>query len=301
MGNRRKNRSSPYSNFLRLVLVALFVVLIYVRRAEIGMLLVNWNNETSKTDVSDIPDSAKEKINNELSTASSIDASKLSSELNLADAPVYSDSRVPNPEKIVSCYKNVVERNYSWQSHDYIYSFSIDFNVYESLYKYYKSLGRYYDTDMIKYIEDPTNLKIVDQLVDSIKRLCASSGYSEDATVREAINFVQNLNYLEDEGDKIINEWPKYPIETLYDYGGDCEDHTILLGAMLKEMGYGCAFILFNDHVGIGIAGSDDMPGAYYQYGGVNYYFVETTYPEWKIGEVPDDYKDKEARIIVIN
>lgn len=121
-------------------------------------------------------------------------------------------------------------------------------------------------------------------------------GYDRDAAVLLAICFVQSLKYTSDE----INhgyDYPKYPLETLYDQGGDCEDTSILLASLVREMGYDCCLVLFDDHLGVGVLGSDDLLGYYYELNGKKYYYIETTSPGWEIGDLPDELIYKTATL----
>jgi len=61
-------------------------------------------------------------------------------------------------------------------------------------------------------------------------------------TSRETIDFVgsfvQQLPYTSDRVTTPYDEYPRFPLETLYEKGGDCEDTAILAATILKEMGY---------------------------------------------------------------
>ncbi|MDI7278270.1 MAG: hypothetical protein QME94_20010, partial [Anaerolineae bacterium] len=56
-------------------------------------------------------------------------------------------------------------------------------------------------------------------------------------------------------------EYPKYPIESLMEEKGDCEDHAILMAALLKRMGYDVALLLCPGHAAVGVAGAEGLPG----------------------------------------
>ena len=58
---------------------------------------------------------------------------------------------------------------------------------------------------------------------------------------------------------------------------------------MIREMGYGCALILFDDHMGVGVLGDETMVGSYYEQYGNMYFYIETTDVGWEIGELPDE------------
>jgi len=94
------------------------------------------------------------------------------------------------------------------------------------------------------------------------------------------------------------NEYPRYPIETLFDRGGDCEDTSILVAALLDRMGYDVAllFLYHENHcaVGVSIEGSH---GSYYQHDDKKYFYLETTGEGWRIGEIPPDFTETIARI----
>ena len=144
---------------------------------------------------------------------------------------------------------------------------------------------------------DHNNHKLVKQLADEIKSLCDQCGYGESETIRETANFVQSIEYVDDMTSTGYTDFPKYPLETLYDQCGDCEDSSILLGALLKELGYGCIFIELPEHVAIGVKATDDAPGTYYDYNGSHYLYIETTNSGWDIGTLPDDFNEEKAKI----
>ena len=170
------------------------------------------------------------------------------------------------------------KRTFNWTSYDKRYSFEISMNIQDDMYEYYHSLLRYlYVKDYHNYVSDDNNHKLVKQLADEIKSLCDQCDYGESETIRETANFVQSIEYVDDMTSTGYTDFPKYPLETLYDQCGDCEDSSILLGALLKELGYGCIFIELPEHVAIGVKATDDAPGTYYDYNGSHYLYIETT------------------------
>lgn len=189
------------------------------------------------------------------------------------------------------------KRTFNWTSYDKRYTFEISMNIQDDMYEYYHSLLRYsYVKDYHNYVSDDNNHKLVKQLADEIKSLCDQCGYGESETIRETANFVQSIEYVDDMTSTGYTDFPKYPLETLYDQCGDCEDSSILLGALLKELGYGCIFIELPEHVAIGVKATDDAPGTYYDYNGSHYLYIETTNSGWDIGTLPDDFNEEELR-----
>lgn len=159
------------------------------------------------------------------------------------------------------------------------------------VYEYYKSLPRYGITEWDKILNDPVNAEICKAFAESI----GGSASSPFEAAANAVSFVQSLEYIPD-GD---TEYPKFPIETIYDSGGDCEDTAILLCGFLKSMGYGSALIRFDDHCAVGVLG-DNLDGTYFEVNGKRYYYVETTSYGWRIGQIPDEYAQKSAQVIEI-
>lgn len=78
-------------------------------------------------------------------------------------------------------------------------------------------------------------------------------------------------------------EYPKYPVETLVDGKGDCEDSSILAAALLSLMDYDVVLLGYSDHMAVGVQMTDFGPyyagytPKYYDFGGKRYYYVETT------------------------
>jgi hypothetical protein len=96
------------------------------------------------------------------------------------------------------------------------------------------------------------------------------------------ISFVQNIKYKRPEGQ--LDLLP--PLATLATRYGDCDTKALLLYVLLEKAGIDCVmFWSFQyKHAMLGI--SINSRGNYKSYNGKNYYFVETTYPGWVIGDI---------------
>ena len=80
--------------------------------------------------------------------------------------------------------------------------------------------------------------------------LADDAGYSRTEIPYIAMAFVQSLPYVSDSVSSGYDEYPRFPFETLYHGGGDCEDSSILLASILYDMGYGVALIELPGHIG---------------------------------------------------
>ena len=89
-----------------------------------------------------------------------------------------------------------------------------------------------------------------DGTLREVMEVLSAYGQGMDRTefARLILSFVQNIPYVTDEESTGHREYWKYPLETLWDGGGDCEDSAILCDTLLMMAGYDVAFILFQDH-----------------------------------------------------
>lgn len=217
-----------------------------------------------------------------------------------ADIMFGEDNRVPNYTETKVDLQPV---NYSFVSYNGMMTFNTTKYYDKNVYLYYRTLDRYYEgKNYGNYVLDEHNLEAVSQVVGILRECKIQAGYSDYEMVMEAINFVQkNIEYKSDMETMGVMEYPRYPIETLFDGCGDCEDTSVLLAAIIKEMDYGVILLAYDDHMAVGIKGGDGLFGTYYEYEGEKYFYVETTAYGWTIGDVPAEYMNKQAEVIVIN
>ncbi|QRN84309.1 transglutaminase domain-containing protein [Chloroflexota bacterium] len=109
----------------------------------------------------------------------------------------------------------------------------------------------------------------------------------------------QGIKYALDKDTTPLTEWPRSPIETLYDQVGDCEDVAILTAAIMNRLGFHVALLLLPGHCAMGIAGVDHMPGSFAidSDSGYHYYYAEATATGWSVGKLPEDYQTADIKI----
>jgi hypothetical protein len=128
-------------------------------------------------------------------------------------------------------------------------------------------------------------------------------GYSSYDQVSFVLAFVQSLPYTSDSVTTGHDEYPRFPIETLVDDGGDCEDTSVLFAAITIIMGYGTVYINPPDHYAVGVLGSN-LRGTYWEYpegSNKTYYYCETTGDGFKIGKLPSEFAGQTAYIYPID
>ena len=131
--------------------------------------------------------------------------------------------------------------------------------------------------------------------------------YSDYQRIWLALSFVQATSYVSDLASKGVDEYARYPAETLVDGVGDCEDTAALFCSIARAMGYPsvmlCIYATFgsgSNHMGTAVAGAPMPAGSCsVVYNGITYYYCETTSSSYSPGELPDALYG--ARYIVIS
>lgn len=188
-----------------------------------------------------------------------------------------------------------ISRDYAWDYGGRRWTWQLQLP--QALYDYYKGLPRPPTSNYSVYVTHPLDDAYLGQLVTKIQEAARQESYSEFETVGFAASFVQSLPYVSDNVSTAYDEYPRYPIETLVDNGGDCEDTSILMASLIKEMGYGVVLLRLPGHVAVGVAGGEGVYGTYWEYEGRKYYYLETTGTGWGIGEIPEEYRTQSASV----
>ena len=187
-----------------------------------------------------------------------------------------------------------ISRQYEWSCDGSPYKLNLA--IPKDIYDYYRKMERAPIEDYSIYVTHPNDdAELVNPLAAELKRLAVQKGYDAEDTVNFTAGFVQNLKYEEDAN----GEYSNYPVETLYDKGGDCEDMSILTAALLQSMGYDAVLIRFTSpiegeagHMAVGVAVTGVSGGYSYTYDGKKYYYLETT-STWPVGEMPPEILSK--------
>jgi len=147
--------------------------------------------------------------------------------------------------------------------------------------------------DYWNFVEDPYSNDSVSILTNHLANISKQEGFGEYERVDFTIAFVQGLPYTFDNVTTPYDDYPRFPSETIYADGGDCEDTSILMAAILKKMGYDVVLLGLPHHVATGVfcnPSDFDHPVTSYPYNGRDYCYLETTGEGYSIGELPADY-----------
>ncbi|MFN0274503.1 MAG: hypothetical protein ACKVPJ_02060 [Chitinophagales bacterium] len=180
-----------------------------------------------------------------------------------------------------SVHAETIERSYAWKFEEKNYSHNFKFST--STYNYYKKIKRRYD-DFTYYMHESSSYEVVATVANTLKNIAQKERLSDFETVEFISAFVQYMNY-KDDGQY---EYPRFPVETLVEMAGDCEDTAILLASILQYLGYKTVLISPKGHMGVGIAVKENVEGNAFPYSSSNFYYIETTSAGWGVGDYPE-------------
>jgi predicted transglutaminase-like cysteine proteinase len=100
--------------------------------------------------------------------------------------------------------------------------------------------------------------------------------------------------------DENIEQYAKFPLETLIEGYGDCEDFALLSGSLMKSIGIEVTLIYLKEgvgkakgpHVTLGVNGN--FSGQFYEFNKKKYYHADNG---WKIGEINNLFLDREFEV----
>tara|TARA_X000001036_G_C20544048_1_gene751555 strand:- start:46 stop:1080 length:1035 start_codon:yes stop_codon:yes gene_type:complete len=173
---------------------------------------------------------------------------------------------------------------WEYQSNDY----SISLPLNKATYDYYKSKDHtccYEDEDYLEYVTP--NAEYVRASAKALEDMAISVGFTTKLEKAEFIlAFVGAIPYEFDPDDDF--DHPKYPIETLWENSGDCEDSSALYASLMEAIGYQTLMVMadvkaessepWEAHVLIGIY-IPNHSGEFFTVSGdsKSYYYAETT------------------------
>jgi hypothetical protein len=145
-----------------------------------------------------------------------------------------------------------------------------------------------------------TDDQYIRSLANALTEAANGQGYDYYEKVDYVLAFVQG-HYLFDNYTSNYDEYPKFPIETLVEGGGDCEDSSILFATIMKIMGYDVILINPPGHMAAAVLGAKGISGWWYvQYNNNEYYICETTGTGWTMGDCPPSYQHQTLTIVPI-
>ena len=189
--------------------------------------------------------------------------------------------------------RQTVGRRYVWnfRGRHYTVLMTIDLERYNS----YSGKERY---DIPKLVEEG-RITIGNLTREFQRTFKQNRNWKRQDHVDFVLSFVQSLPYTLDDVTTGFDEFRRYAVETLIEGGGDCEDTTILVAAILRGLGEETALIFTPGHIAIGISG--DFTGSSLTYNGIKYFYCETTGTGWTVGTLPASVGTKVDEIVPLS
>lgn len=156
----------------------------------------------------------------------------------------------------------------------------------------------------------------VEDTARAMRRISGQDRLGTIAEINNVLAFAQRFKYAQDSEDKGVSEYPKYPLETMVEDRGDCEDHAILAAACLVRLGYDVRLVLLKygsglGHMALAVAGAEGLPDALAlrdPVSGRTFYYCEATTDagsrdpnavSFRMGEIPSN--DRRAQMELVS
>jgi len=125
-------------------------------------------------------------------------------------------------------------------------------------------------------------------IFEGLNKIFNGESFDDRDKIYFVITFVQNITYGRPGG--ALDLFP--PLGTIAYSFGDCDSKTMLLYIILEKMGIDCAMLWSYNYkhamLGIKVNGRGNFLTA----NGKQYYFLETTYPNWDVGIIPPEFNN---------
>jgi hypothetical protein len=191
---------------------------------------------------------------------------------------------------LVSIPNEVIMREFTWkyQSIEWEWNAEIPGQIYQVLHD--KARPRTIDGSI--YVTHSLDDNFFQALAAELMEEGQKLRFTSEQMVELALLFVQTIPYTTDIESTGLQEYPRYPIETLVNGSGDCEDHAFLLAQLLNSMNYDAILLEYRgEHMAVGVADTGNMYGKGYKYNGKSYFYTEATATGWEIGDVPSGFE----------
>lgn len=187
------------------------------------------------------------------------------------------------------------DKTFNWRFNSVNYD--LNQKITKSIYDTYLN----YDISRIPFFSDVTdfvtpNEPVIEDISKKINHISEIEKFSSINKANFILKFVQyNVEYSTDNLTKGCEEYWKFPVETLVEQKGDCEDTSVLYASILDNLGYDTVLLYYKweeqdknyGHLAVGV-NIDGDHGEYIFDNGKKYYYCETTNKAMNIGYIPD-------------
>ena len=192
-----------------------------------------------------------------------------------------------------------ISYSFSYQFYHFVWNLSIPLKEY----LYYSEKPRITDTS--KYttmVTDTNGDDLLNVLVNKIKDATLTYNLKPSDIANLVGAFVQSLANSDKNIATPYDDYPCYPVETLFKRGGDCEDTSILAAALLQRLAFNEVVFAFSNpkHVALGVDVAVPLGANEWEYKGTQYVYLETLGGNWTVGNAPTVYTTLQPAIYLI-
>ena len=205
----------------------------------------------------------------------------------------------------------VISKTYSWRFDKKNWKITVD--IPNKTFLDYKNANidrkPRYSLDKKKFVT--SDEKVIKDVAAELNGLADKQGYSSVDTTNFILSFVQTIvKYADDNETCGEVEFWRYPVETLVEGLGDCEDSSVLYASIMDNLGYDVALLLYYweeddgtnlGHLAVGVHLSGNHGSYVTHSSGKKYYYCETTTPNanYVLGRLPPELEGKKVKSII--
>lgn len=130
-----------------------------------------------------------------------------------------------------------------------------------------------------------------------LRDLARTRDFTRFEEIVATLGFVQSILYASDDDTTGQREYWRYPVETIHDETGDCEDTAILALSILERLGHEVVPVVAPGHAALAVEAPVGLPGHAIRHEGRDYYYCETTNLGFTVGELPSDVEPDELTV----
>ncbi len=164
---------------------------------------------------------------------------------------------------------------------------------------YYRNRPHPRTNDYSVYATDTVDNGYITSLAEQFRRWMDELEMNDLERINFVAKFVQSLPNTTDSATTSQDEYPRYPLETLMEKGGNCEDTAILAATIFKELDYEVVLVALAEHMGVGVV-CNHCSGDYFYEGDTEYLYLETTGQDWELGQIPPQFNSPNFKVYTL-
>ena len=131
-------------------------------------------------------------------------------------------------------------------------------------------------------VNDPAQDQMYTDILTQFRKIRTDEGLTSDEYLELIAAYTQSLTY-----ETTPDNPTKYPVETIVEGTGDCDDKSVLMAGLLSREGYNVSLLLFTpeSHMAVGVGSTDSL------YKDTGYAYLEATNLSY-VGIPPDELED---------